>query len=133
MAIISRNLISRKSKNREIRENLAPRKFPSIRYDKCVIIKTKKECTNHRTKTHSYLYCTVTRTAICHYTSLVTLLKREKEREYVEAGDSLHVHVCSRGESACVNREERERERMKRQGIVYMYIYRREECVCKQG
>ena len=29
---ISRSLISRESKNREIRENLAPRKFPGIRY-----------------------------------------------------------------------------------------------------
>ena len=29
---ISRNLISRESKNREIRENIAPRKFPGIRY-----------------------------------------------------------------------------------------------------
>ena len=32
MTIISRNLILRLSKNREIRENLAPRKFPGIRY-----------------------------------------------------------------------------------------------------
>ena len=32
MAIISQNLISRVSKNCEIRENLAPRKFPGIRY-----------------------------------------------------------------------------------------------------
>ena len=36
---ISRNLISRESKNREIRENIEPQKFPGIWYTKPSVLK----------------------------------------------------------------------------------------------
>ena len=58
---ISQNLISRESKNREIRVNLAPRKFPGIRYLQIIVLLKLHFTIAHFTNVSSSLHET------CHF------------------------------------------------------------------